>query len=116
MTDTCDLSQAEVGDVIKSKCGGSHIIDCVDSEDVRSGSLVWDRSDKSSSHEDVQLDPIALEKQPKPRTVEVDCWMNVSTEGNCVVWMSRDIAEKFSNSDRLACIHIKQTVKEGEGL
>jgi len=52
----------------------------------------------------------------EPKTVEVDVWLNVYLEGADRGYDSRGRADNASSSDRLACINIKRTVTEGEGL
>jgi len=50
------------------------------------------------------------------KTIEVDCWLNVYPTRHPYVWANREEADELAAPDRIACIHIKQTITEGEGL
>ena len=53
----------------------------------------------------------------EPKTVEVDVWLNVYEKGLAgLIYLSRERADKYASSHRIACINIKRTVTEGEGL
>ena len=53
----------------------------------------------------------------KPKTVEVDFWVNVYGNYESVfTHPSRIAAEKNASLNRTACINIKRTIMEGEGL
>ena len=50
------------------------------------------------------------------RTIELDFWLNVSTDGSFCDWDTREDADKNAEDYRIACLNIKKTVTEGEGL
>jgi hypothetical protein len=52
----------------------------------------------------------------EPRTVEVDVWLNVYPCDKGGVWDTREEADRVADNGRIACINIKRTVTEGEGL
>ena len=52
----------------------------------------------------------------EPRTIDVDVWLSVYPDGSVNCWGTREIADTYSNHTRIACVNIKQTVTEGEGL
>ena len=52
----------------------------------------------------------------EPQTMELDCWVNVYTDTVGVAWETKEEADSNADSNRIACINIKQTVTEGEGL
>ena len=57
---------------------------------------------------------------PKPKTVLVDCWMNVYAYGSVSVRPRRELCDTLCNSvpqgKRVACIRINREVAIGEGL
>ena len=52
----------------------------------------------------------------KPRTIELDLWLNVYPDGSCTVYQGRDNADLRGALDRVACINLKRIITEGEGL
>ena len=52
----------------------------------------------------------------EPKTVEIDMWGNIYPDGTIVFLNTKEEADSFKDPDRIACIHIKRTVTEGEGL
>ena len=52
----------------------------------------------------------------KPRTIELDLWINVYPDGAFSAFTAREVADGFAGSNRIACISLKRTVTEGEGL
>jgi len=56
---------------------------------------------------------------PEPKTVEVDFWVNVYSTDRPTeyTWLTKDGADQaVDRLGRIACINIKRTVTEGEGL
>lgn len=45
-----------------------------------------------------------------------DAWVNVDEAGVTGLFTSRGTADKFAGNNRIACIHIRQEYKEGDGL
>jgi hypothetical protein len=67
--------------------------------------------------EDIDFDyPAPIYEEPK--TVEIDMWVNVYHWGfSHLGYLSREQADKEADTPhRIACINIKRTVTEGEGL
>ena len=62
----------------------------------------------------VQRDPRDL--IPAPRTIEIAFWANVYEDGSYFRYATKEEADTAAASSRFACINIKRTVKEGEGL
>ena len=52
----------------------------------------------------------------KPRTIELDLWINVYPDGAFIAFTTREVADGLAGSSRIACISLKRTVTEGEGL
>lgn len=53
----------------------------------------------------------------KPKNIEVDCWMNVYPNEGYATHSTKEQADNIGmNTPRIACINIKRTVTEGEGL
>lgn len=54
----------------------------------------------------------------KPKKTGVfEGWINIYPRGNdVVIYTSKEEADRFAAHSRIACIHIKQTWTEGEGL
>jgi hypothetical protein len=53
-----------------------------------------------------------------PRTVEVEFWVNVYANGlpSQCLYATHNEADMCARHDRIACIHFKRAVTEGEGL
>ncbi len=65
--------------------------------------------------EDVHFEyPAPIYEEPK--TVEISMWLNVYPDGVQTTHTYRYDAEVNAKRDRIACIHIKRTVTEGEGI
>ncbi len=52
----------------------------------------------------------------EPKTVEVNVWLNVYPDGDNSNYSTKAKADEGAGLNRLACINIKRTVTEGEGL
>ena len=52
----------------------------------------------------------------EPRTIEIDVWMNVYRHESASLWITREGADQAALPNRIACVNIKRTVAEGEGL
>jgi hypothetical protein len=53
----------------------------------------------------------------EPKTVEIDVWVNVYSNGvKSGIYFNKADASACARSERIACINIKRTVTEGEGL
>jgi len=50
------------------------------------------------------------------KTIEMECWLNVYPSGEAIGFSYRSLADDRALHDRAACIYIKRTVTEGEGL
>lgn len=51
-----------------------------------------------------------------PRTIEIAFWANVYEDGSYFRYATKEEADTAAASSRFACINIKRTVTEGEGL
>lgn len=58
----------------------------------------------------------ALDLVIKPRTIEIAFWANVYEDGSYFRYATKEEADTAAASSRFACINIKRTVTEGEGL
>ena len=117
MIDTADLTNAEIGDTLVLRCGGCVTITCIDDDCIWSKGYGWHPNGvKIGSITDDPLDCIELIKKPKPKTVDIDLWMNVDSDGCWAFYDSKYNADMYSHKDRIACINIKRTVIEGDGL
>jgi hypothetical protein len=54
----------------------------------------------------------------EPKTVEVDVWINIypAEYNQDVIYLTKKRADELARPSRIACINIKRTVTEGEGL
>jgi hypothetical protein len=52
----------------------------------------------------------------EPRTMELDLWVNVYRDGTTSTWRRKGDADAAALPGRFACINVKRTVTEGEGL
>lgn len=53
---------------------------------------------------------------PVPVTHEIDVWVNVYADGGARVHRTKKKADLACDGPRVACVNIKRTVTEGEGL
>lgn len=53
---------------------------------------------------------------PAPKKIKVEVWINVYPDGDFNTYDSKDDAEAYGQSTRIACKHIEFEVEEGEGL
>ena len=60
--------------------------------------------------------PCVFRLVEEPETVEIDAWLNVYPDGECVVYSERTKADENAARNRFACIPIKRSVTKGEGL
>ena len=122
MTDkrkTADLSNAKVGDILVLRCGGKVVITHISKGDdylVGCGNDYWLYNGFFTACADSPFDCVELIKKPKPKTVKVDFWVNVDDDGSFEAHETKEIADDECHSDRIACINIRRTVTEGEGL
>lgn len=122
MTDTADLSNAEVGDILHLRCGGKVVVTHVDDEDVIGGNGIvyghgasWCENGSFNCSCESDLDCIRLEKAKK-HEVEVDLYI-IRDEfglGKIRIWLERP--ETQSQYHPVAKKRVKITFKEGEGL
>ncbi len=55
---------------------------------------------------------------PKPKTIDIELWLNVYDKNRISYWSNKEHAE-FEGEvlpGRFACMHITRTITEGEGL
>lgn len=52
----------------------------------------------------------------RPRTIELDLWINVYSDGLFGVHQGREESDLRAALGRVACINLKRTITEGEGL
>lgn len=75
---------------------------------------------KKGQHEDVEGWNIIKKHTPKPVEHEIDCWFNVYLESDGYVSLIRNESKAEADMQeletRIACLHIKRTFVEGEGL
>lgn len=57
-----------------------------------------------------------LDLVEEPETVEVERWINVYEDGNVIFFGTRQEADEWWLSGRIACVHIQRTVTKGDGL
>jgi len=53
---------------------------------------------------------------PAPKKIKVEVWVNVYPDGYFNTYDSKDDAEAYGQSTRIACKRIEFEVEEGEGL
>lgn len=79
---------------------------------IGDGLCCWLASGRMSVDGETDFDLIE-----KPREIEVEFWVNVYPSGTAgTLYRTRKLADEVQLSDRIACLHIKQTVTEGFGL
>jgi L-ribulose-5-phosphate 3-epimerase UlaE len=59
---------------------------------------------------------MAIDTSRVKRTVEIDVWLSVYPDGSVGCWGTSEHSDTYSDPGRIACINIKRTVTEGEGL
>ena len=65
--------------------------------------------------EDIHFDyPAPIYEAPKE--VEIDVWINVYEGGRWIDHPTKTKADSYKDPSRIACVNIKRTVTEGEGL
>jgi len=52
----------------------------------------------------------------KPKTIELDFWINVYPNGCCAPYPTRQQADEWAVDQRIACVNWKRTITEGDGL
>ena len=112
----------DFGEVLVALGQGKTIIDKhLDIYRLSSGYKVLDFRDISGNwhYNFSPLDAIELPASiyEEPKMVEIDTWLNVYPWGaSALGFHTREMADKGASPERTACLNIKRTVTEGEGL
>lgn len=78
---------------------------------------VREEVEEGTGLDDSNLQNMQSAPEPEePKTVKVDCWLNIDEDGDIELWLQRVQADEWKNRNRIACIHIERDVKVGEGL
>ena len=117
MSKTCK----DFAEVLLALGQGEIVIDADDCRiRIKGNDILWASEDMDNWDLFSQLDPEDFNYPAPiyegPKTVEVDMWLNVYQVGGTTKYKTRDAADRAAGHDRIACINIKRTVTEGEGL
>jgi hypothetical protein len=117
-----DLSTLEPGDKVRFRCGGEAEVYSV-YRDPRNNYLVaFSKSDDLFFFQNGKFPGnariIDIVEIIKPEKLVLEGWLNVYSDGvrGNGPYPSKEYADRVGNSGRIACLHIRQEYKRGEGL